>query len=132
LLQELSLLVGDAGKYTRLTETFQSWLDCVERVTEIRQEKAAAVYDDIIEDIGDDWRKGCNALVYQLTAMSKDVQAIHRPQNDSPLSRAVDICKRLHLDLSQGTQTMVAIEQEVSIGEQRWIDDKLSDLYDDR
>jgi hypothetical protein len=132
-LHELPALVDPGGRYMRLTDDFEEWMNWVSRVWEKRERRLQEGGRDLdsAEGLGDAWKAENAALTRKLTVFSRDLETLAEPAAGSSVAAMVSCCRQLLRGMLEELQTMQSIEMEVVLREREWIEGGLAALAED-
>ncbi|OCL02927.1 hypothetical protein AOQ84DRAFT_303772 [Glonium stellatum] len=132
-LHELPGLVDPGGRYVRLVDDFEEWMNCVSRVWEKREHSLQAGVRDLdsAEGLGDAWKAENAALTRKLTVFSRDLETLTEPAPGSSVAAVVSSCRELLRGMLQELRIMQTIEAEVVSRERGWIEGGLAALAED-
>jgi hypothetical protein len=126
LLAELLPLVEQNGRFTQLVNQFETWLSLVE--DNWQAQESEKVVSGLDEGLDDRWWSESAALTRRLTALAQEVDVLVDASENSGCGRLVRSCKAMHKTILDELRLMVAIGQEVSMREKRWIEERLESI----
>lgn len=132
-LHELPALVDPGGRYMRLIDDFEEWMNWVSQVWEKRERRLQEGGRDLdsAEGLGDAWKAENAALTRKLTVFSRDLETLAEPAAGSSVAAMMSCCRQLLRGMLQELQTMQSIETEVVSREREWIEGGLAALAED-
>lgn len=130
LVQELTVLMQDGGRFYEVERTFESWVILVEDEDQVEGNRSdASFFTNSTDRLGASWWTESSALARRLTALSPDVNMMADPDESSESSscgRLVRACKKMHSTMLDALSVMMRIVREAEVREQQWIEEKLA------
>ncbi|KAI6246497.1 hypothetical protein HI914_05494 [Erysiphe necator] len=119
------------GRYARVTQNFEYWVDTYEQTME-RREKEDEDYSDLllVKELDSTWREDCFYLERKLELWKDNIRDLGIPQSESSLELVVDQVQRIILGMLVELDSMMRLEREVKRREEHWIKAKNDEMLE--
>ena len=124
LLQEILSLTASHGRYTRLCEEFDQWIEIAAKPFENSTSSFS-------EYLNDNWKDEHTALLHKLMGMSRGADQLPSQSNDSSVAKTTMACKDLIRGMLNELRTMVDVERSIIAKDHYQIDQNLVQLQRD-
>ncbi|KAI4217068.1 MAG: hypothetical protein LQ351_000377 [Letrouitia transgressa] len=133
VLNDLTSMTGDEGKFTLVVSAFRSWISLIVEIQETRG-SSTREGDDVyfIEKLNQGWQSEVQALTRKLQSIIRSLDSLGEPGAGSALHQTLNSAKILAANMLEELKKFKAIEQQVLAQEMDWINaaTKASDSED--
>jgi len=130
VVQDMSLLAEEGGRVENVLREFRRWASHVEVVWGVRglNEIGTARDGDVIEGLGETWRKEVENLTMRLGSLGRTLESLPKPDEGSSIEVVLKGFGELVRGLEKELKVVREVEHCVGERERRWVDEKLTDM----
>ncbi|KAI9735659.1 MAG: hypothetical protein M1834_001675 [Cirrosporium novae-zelandiae] len=124
VIQEVSSLTHNSGRYTIFSKQFEEWYMWAQSQIQNRNDSKSSedAAPQLIESLGDGWRREASALERKLVLCVRDLESLEGAPAGSALAQVLVSHKEITTILLDQTKTMQVIEREMVSRDRQWLE----------